>query len=571
MRTAPSVEEIAVEQIKSPSEVTYLAYPYRVVMAALSGFILTLSYPKFNLSYLAWVALVPFFIAIRGVSLRKAFLLGFIMGNAFFVSLVYWVQIFFIAALPFAAFVSSTYIGLLTVLINRTTTRLPKWELLIVPALWISVEYYRTLGFLRFPFGVLGYSQHPVLPIIQIASFTGVFGVSFLIALTNVSTAKVISEWPQKGPRALSKLAPAAFLVALSAAYGFSVIPGEIKDRPIKVALVQPYFDSWQGIKQGYGYKRQEKLDTLFALSEYAMSGEEVSQDGDEYRDLRSASRGQGIGEVPDFIFWPESTIAEFIFTQDRNTGGHKLIPNRDTTFRIEELLNGKEAYLLTGSYMAIRNERRIRYFNSAYLLSPEAEVIDTYSKIGLVPFGELLPFQDNPLVQWFARVTNHGNSAGGFTPGDRYTVFETSKAKFSVIICYEGALGSTVRRFVDRGAQFIANISNDSWSYNRSAYYQHFTTNVFRAVENRVYFVRAGNDGITAIIDPYGRVERLLDVFKRGTLTGRIGLRQEKTFYTEYGDVFVYLCIFISVFAILFSTLQDRRYLWIRKQVGTG
>ena len=531
-----------------------LPYVYRIIMAALSGLILTLSYPDFNLSYLAWVALVPFFIAIRGVSPRKAFLLGFIMGNTFFVSLAYWVQIFFVAALPAVSLISSTYIGLLTVVVNWTSRRFPKWELLIVPALWVSVEFYRTLGFLRFPWGILGYSQYQILPIIQIASFTGVFGISFLIALTNLSLAKVISEYTSKGWRVMLRLAPAAVLIAISLVYGFSVVPEEVGEKPVKIALVQPYFDSWQGINQGYGFDRQEKLDTLFALSQHAMAGTDLSQEGDEYKDLRQAIKGNGIDETPDIIFWPESTIAEFIFAEDKEKGGHRLIPRRDTTLRIEGLLKGNGAYLLMGSYMTIQEEGRTRYFNSAYLLSPEAEVLDTYSKIGLVPFGEALPLHDNRWVQWFAQATNHGNSAGGFTPGDRYTVFETPKGRFSVPICYEGALGSTVRRFVDAEADFIANISNDSWMFNYSGYHQHFSTNIFRAVENRVYFVRSGNDGVSSIIDPYGRIEKLLDPFKRGVLTGRIALRQGKTFYTQYGDVFVYICIFISLLAVILS-----------------
>ena len=544
------------EGVKDSSKILHfdLPYPYRIVMAALSGLILTLGYPDFNLSYLAWVALVPFFIAIRGVSSRKAFLLGFIMGNTLFVSLTYWVQIFFIAALPAVAFVSSTYLGLLTVLINWTTKRFPRWELLVVPALWVSLEFYRTLGFLRFPWGVLGYTQYLVLPIIQIASFTGVFGVSFLIALTNISLAKAISEFPHKGWPALSRLAPAAVLIVVSLIYGLVVIPDEIEERPVKIALVQPFFDSWQGIKQGYGFDREKKLDTLFGLSDYALDGIELAQDGDDYQDLKPAVNGGGIGERADIIFWPESTIAEFIFSEDKANGGHRLIPRRDTTLRISKLLRDKGSYLLTGSYLAARREDGVQYFNSAYLLSPEAQVLDTYSKIGLVPFGEALPLRDNPIVKWFAGFTNHGNSAGGFTPGNRYTVFETPVAKFGVAICYEGALGSALRRFVNDGADFIANISNDSWMFNHAGYHQHFSMNIFRAVENRVYFVRSGNDGISAIISPYGRIEKLLDAFKRGVLTGRIGLRQGKTFYTQYGDVFVYLCLLISLTAIIFS-----------------
>ena len=123
----------------------------------------------------------------------------------------------------------------------------------------------------------------------------------------------------------------------------------------------------------------------------------------------------------------------------------------------------------------------------------------------------------------------------------------------------------------MDEGADFIANISNDSWMYSHSGHYQHFSTNIFRAVENRVYFVRSGNDGVTSIVGPYGNIEKLLDPFKRGVLTGRIALRQGKTFYTRYGDIFVYLCVLVSLLSIMFSipwlriklNLRSRRFLW--------
>jgi apolipoprotein N-acyltransferase len=191
---------------------------------------------------------------------------------------------------------------------------------------------------------------------------------------------------------------------------------------------------------------------------------------------------------------------------------------------------------------------------NSAALLDPRGDQISRYDKMHLVPFGEYIPFRR---LLFFAESLT--KQVGDFVPGGNYSMGLVNGRKVSTIICYESIFPNLVRQFVNRGSELIVLITNDGWFGVSSAPYQHLRMGVVRAVENRRYMVRTANTGISAIIDPYGRIEAETPIGVRTILDGTARLRSDRTFYTRYGDVFAYANV-IAVVAMLVWRTHARR-----------
>jgi apolipoprotein N-acyltransferase len=186
------------------------------------------------------------------------------------------------------------------------------------------------------------------------------------------------------------------------------------------------------------------------------------------------------------------------------------------------------------------------RYYNSAFLVSPDRELLGKYDKIHMVPFGEYVPLKS---ILFFVHKLAYG--IGDFEPGRTHTVFHLPRGRFGVTICYEVIFPDQVRRYVKQGADFLVNITNDAWFGRSAAPGQHLAMAALRAAENRRYLIRAANTGISAIIDPTGRIVKASEIFVPAVVSGRIQLRRGETFYTRYGDLFAWLCVafVISVF----------------------
>ncbi|MGQ9630190.1 MAG: apolipoprotein N-acyltransferase [bacterium] len=575
----------------------------KIVLAGIGGGMMALSFPMPNIWILAWFSLIPLFYTLEDATIKESFWLGFAFGSTFYWGTLYWLEIYFIIALPFVAIGTSAYIGVAMMMYQFLKERLRGLELIFGPMVWVLIEYLRTLGYLDFPFNISGYSQHGFLQIVQVAAITGVWGPSFLIALTGVSLAKVILKWSERRWRSLAYLVPAAVLVSASLIYGFLVIPEGPVATDRSVGMVQLNLNSWVSIRTGFGTReeRDRKIDQLFTLSRLALEGRDVLEDDGRFEVVG------GVGRRVDFLFWAETTVPEKIF--ERVDGKHILDPTdekkiarytedieraklmlssetdprkmgdlesqiesleekvatlkrRDMPYNIRKLLGGTETHLLIGTadYIIKKDKGKTRYnwYNSAFLVNPQGEVVGKYDKMNLVAFGEeTVPFADTFVGKLISNLINSvvEGGAGGYAPSPtgEHTVFRTPKGNFSVIICFEGAFGNLTRQFVKKGAEFIVNISNDTWMRSWSGHYQHFITNVFRAVENRTFYVRAGNDGITAIIDPYGRITRQMPLFRMGALTGEVGLRRGKmTFYTRYGDVLVYALFWLWILLLI-------------------
>ena len=500
-----------------------------IFLSALSGFLLILAFPKSNLEILAWIAFVPWLWAIKKKSPIRAACLGLVAGLVFFIGLLYWiyvvlteyghlpgpVSIFFLIVLSGYL---SLYFSAFAFLLRWAAEKTDLPETLFAPPLWVSLEYVRGFLLSGFPWGLLGYSQFLTLPMVQISDVTGIYGVSFIIVLVNVSLGRLIAASSERGRRpVLKELLAAGIILAMTAIYGqwrLTELDRKAPDeKTFQVALIQG------NIRQDLKWEPQFQEETVKI-----------------YTDLTRQVKSQ----TPDLIIWPE-TATPFFF--------QSVLPFQD---RILELSHEMGVPILFGAPAFDRDGPRVNYFNSAFLISPEKKILGRYDKVHLVPFGEYAPLAG---VLGFTRDII--GAIGDFTPGAEVRNLTLPWGKFGVLICYEAIFPELTRSFVDRGGQFLVNITNDAWFGRTAAPHQHLAMATLRAVENRVPIARAANTGISALIDSGGRVVQSTDLFTREILSGKIGINKSRTFYTEFGDLFTYLCV---GFSVLFLILIRRK-----------
>ena len=508
-----------------------------ILAPVLSGVLLLFSFPRYDLEFLAWFALVPLLLATLNAPRGTAFRRGWFAGMIFFTGTLSWVvnamheyghmpiAVSYFVLLLLAGY-CALFMGVFTALLPllRGQSRwLPLWG---APALWVTLELLRTHLFTGFPWALLGYSQYRALPLIQIADITGVYGVSFVVVLVNcvmgtllqgLMSRTIVLEKPAPFP--WIKVPVAGVFLAGIVAYGqWWLMPfsDPRTDQSVRIGLVQGNID--QARKWDVAFRR-ETIDRYKRLTAEAAQGS-------------------------DLVIWPEASTP-FLFEVE-------------TDYR-EELLKfvrEKGIPLLFGSPAAVLDKAggQVRLLNSAFLVSGDGVVLDRYDKIHLVPFGEYVPLKT--ILAFLDKLVV---GIGDFIPGTAPHVMSGPGGQFGVVICFEVIFPDLVRRFVDQGADYMITITNDAWFGRSSAPYQHFTMVVFRAIENRVAFARAANTGISGFIDAQGHIPLMSDIFVEEALSGRIRTGGPRTFYTAYGDVFAYGCGILALFRLMVSRRKKR------------
>ncbi len=495
-------------------------------LPTLSGVLLALSFPKPDLYPLAWVGLAPLLISIRHpmTSARTA---GFITGLIFFFGTQYWIyhSINHFGHVPFVISIlvvialcgyEGIYTSLFATLVQFThqKTRLPLN--LATATLWVGGEYLRGIIFTGFPWSLLGYTQYKVLPLIQIADITAVYGLSFLIVYTNALIADIIATRMNKDANKTQRLNLTMETVMVAVIMGCVLWYGTIKLKdipkgdPVTISVIQ-------------GNLRQDmKWDERFR--DYCFS---------RYETLSS----QAAKDNPQLIVWPESALP-FLFMSDEQY-----------TNRLLEFHKTLNTHLLFGSDLVrgYKNNKTLALSNSAVLLSPTGKTLYTYDKIKLVPFGEYIPLKD--VLGFIDKIVV---SIGEFIKGNSRNVAKTPFGTFATLICYEIIFPDLVREFYRYGGDFIVTITNDAWFGQTSGPYQHFAMAVLRAVENRKPLIRAANTGISGFVDSSGRVQSKTELFETIALTGTINKDSSMTFYTTYGNVFVALCNILNLLIVI-------------------
>ena len=533
------------------------------VAAALSGLFLVACFPRLNLHPLVWIAILPLLLILVGESsLWRAFGWAYFSGAIFFAGSCYWfVEVthqygglnlaLALAALLAFVLVFSVFLGVFGLAVGMVARKSPSFALLLSPFLWVAMELARTYLITGFPWNLLGYAV-PFAGLRQIACVTGVYGLSFLAATTSALAAWVVRWGPRfsrsgnleaRGHAAVDLRMSLKVKWPLAGLGGWVVLvlianwafapPGPTRG-PNLAVLVQPNAPLEEEAAPAWApWLNPTKLNQLVNMSLDALSTEE--------RREGIALEGKGRQHIfaPPLIIWAENP-APFYFT-------------RDPVFRnaVERMARRGGAYVVVNTVVPF-GAGYSKITNSAVVVDPQGHEILQYDKMHLVPFGEYVPAWAFPNM--IGKITNE---AGNFVPGSSYRVAPTPEGAVGVFICYEDIFPQLVRRFTLAGAGVLVNISNDAWFGDSAAALQELEMACLRAIENRRYLLRATNDGITAVIDPYGRVEKQIVRRQTAVLPANFSYFRGETFYTRHGDVFAWLCTALAAMSVLAATLS--------------
>jgi apolipoprotein N-acyltransferase len=522
---------------------------FPIWLALGTGVLLFLSFPgAAGLWPLAWVALVPLLLALKNVRPGVAARLGLLAGMVHYVSLLYWIIIVLgkygnlplwvsLPALLLLSLSMSSYLALFCALISRVWKQREISVVWVAPLLWVGLDFVRSFLFSGFPWQDLGYSQYKALLLIQIADLTGHFGITFHIVLVNSVTALLLVLWFAN--RSAAQEAQPILTLRLRRAWLFAILPALcliigvlgynvlryrqvsqiIADSPkMKLAVVQA------NIEQDQKWSPAMRLTTI-----------------DIYTKLSEQAAAQENGP-PVLLVWPETALPF-------------LIKDNPYYRRLKDILITKQKiWLLSGApfYKKVEGKnspqaREVLSYNSAYLFTPEGKISGRYDKQHLVPFGEYVPLMDylslpGPLVE----------NIGNFSSGKPSMPLSCQGAAIGVLICFESIFPKLARDWTSRGANLLVNITNDAWFGRSSAPWQHLSMAVFRAVENRRSLARSANTGVSAIINPLGRIIGASPLFQPFYLVKDVSLLQEKTIFVDFGHYFGLLCLLISVPVLL-------------------
>jgi apolipoprotein N-acyltransferase len=522
----------------------------RLLAAVLSGVFVILAFPKYDLWWLAWVALVPLFLALYGGNVKYSILIAWVFGIITFAGLFSWMlEVRGYTWLHQTIIVSylSVFFALLGLIIGFVSRRLGLAAAVVAtPFIWVSIEYLRAnFFFLAFPYAWIAHTQHQNIVLIQFASLIGAYGVSFLVVMANAGIAAVILALFHRfaGSRptdirpplkrvAIVMSSVTLISVGLALLYGkYALSHGDAGEK-IKVSVIQG------------NIPQEKKWDPHFAR---------------EIMEIFTRLTLAASKEMPALIAWPEASTPGYVFNVKRS----KLLK------RVAALATQTNTHLLVGSseypkFYKVSN-KGIRTSNTAILFSPGGEILGQYSKIRLVPFGEFIPLEGK--VPWPEFIVPDQRTNYEI-PGKDYTIFNLNGIKFSVSICWESHFPGLIREFAKRGARFMLNIANEGRYGETAAPYQLLAMTVFRSVENRLPIARATNTGISCFIDQFGRVTGWVEnqgkkIFVKGISTQEITLPQGRSFYTSYGYVFIYICLVLSSLLIILAVLGARKFFW--------
>jgi apolipoprotein N-acyltransferase len=502
-----------------------LALYRRDALAALSGVLLVFSFPKFGHGAVAWVALAPLLLALPGAQGFTSFRLGFVTGGVSSLGLLYWTALVVIQFGGLSLPVGIVVMGLLCLavacfpalfawLVGRWVAAHGLRGLLLAPFAWVATELLRAYTFFRFPWCLLGYSQHRHLPFIQIASVTAVYGVSFLL----VMSAALLAYGALESDARRRRNAGAGLLVMVASVFliGLGVLNRPLPvDGVVRVGLIQA------------DIAQDEKWNPARAATNLR-----------KHLDLTATAADRGAR----LVVWPESAVPR------------RLDETPEIAAELQALARARSLYLVFGNddRQSVDDEERL--YVGAKMLTPDGELALRYHKIRLVPFGEYVPMQ--PLITLGGRVAAKlVQQVSDFTPGDDPATAVVDGHRIGAFICYEAIFPDLARQFVRDGADLLVNITNDAWYGRTSAPYQHLAMATFRAVENGKYLVRAANTGISAVIDPRGRVLQSTAIFEPAVLVRDVPTVPGQTFYARFGDVFAWGCLV----ATLLLTVQSR------------
>jgi apolipoprotein N-acyltransferase len=480
-----------------------------------------------RLGFLSFVSLVPFFSAVQAEleiggrrsvrgQLKRGFQFGYVLGISMFLILFYWILFLssdqvtipglMIPALCLMVLYLSLYTGLFGACFLFVYARRRALGIVAAGALWTFAELLKARGVLGFPWGSLGYAvaEHPVL--IQFASITSVAGLSFWIVIINYLCWLSVSSLRWRGRLAYAGVA----LLLFTAVFVHGVVTlsrGTYRDS-MRVGIMQPNIDPKS--------KWDPKLKDAH-MQKYVEMTRALSQCD------------------PELVIWPETAAPSFL----RHHPRYQWMVREAAISDSVPILVGYPDWEPVGD--------GYKYYNAAGLIDPHGRWQDEYAKMHLVPFSEALPFEER-----FEVLRNINLGQADFSAGTEYTLFEVQSMRFGVLICFESIFPELAREFVERGADFLVNITNDGWFGRTAGPLQHASMAVLRAVENRVPIARCANTGVSMIIDPYGRVIEERGLFLTGRICADMPMCRKGTFYTRHGQIIDLIPAILAILVVV-------------------
>ena len=547
----------------------------RISLCVISGFLARLAFPKPAFSFLAYVALVPVLLLLLRISRpRQGFLYGLCFGFTFYYSNIFWLNTLatYNPYIPIGIFLLGAYLGLYGGIFGWATVllknRSPRLFFILIPSVWIMLEYLRNVGQLAFPWSDLSSTQSKNMLLIQICDITGIWGVSFLIMMINVSLAlladtvlskKILPAKQKEGKVKAAIHVPLPYLpgviVSLSVLC-FILVYGAVRfgrdyegEKEIRVAVLQP--DIPQKIKYASYAGTEKERERLYSFLE--------SVNFEMLKELNDPS--------VDLVVLPESAFTKPMFNYQKEALAKLGEESRRLSAGILVGANREVFYNKAGE-IARPGEEIAEYdaYNSCWYILPSGSLsAETYDKIHLVPFGEHLPYFD--LIPGFQRIIVQ---TGSFLKGKNYTLFpvqardkngeKTGDLHFATVICFESSFNWLFRRFAKRGADFFVIVTNDGWYEDSAGPYQHFDLAVFRAIETRRWIVRCSNRGVSCVISPRGEILHRTNLNTRASILASFCPGQNHTCHEWTGDLFVYILLFLLIGESLFHFQRTRK-----------
>lgn len=507
----------------------------------------------------AWIGLVPLLWAVLSDEmnggrhpLRRAFLVAYLCGFLWYCGNCYWIyntMLMYgsippvVAALLLVGFslVLGLYFGFfgLGLALVRRATGSARLALLFAPFLWVALDL-AAARITSVPWDQLGYALIDNQEFTKLAPWTGVYGITFVIVCLNALVAE--EALFGRDPRHAWVNRPAWRAILAVTVFSFTAFAYAMPENPAptnEAVLIQPNLDVGKDATWGGAAWDQN-------IAQFARLGGETCKDYIAGIPQTSAPVLEPLCAQapahPDLVVWPESP-APFIQGDPKLAQAFSLIAQQ------------VHAPLIVGGIGADydRQAQAWNMYNSAMVVNAQGQMAGRYDKIHLVPFGEYVPFQN--LLRFAHKLTGR---VGQFSRGTTRQTFLLGGHRYGVFICYESVFGDEVRHFADNGAEVLVNISDDGWYGDTSAPWQHLNIARMRAVENRRWLLRDTNTGVTAVIDPFGRVRESIPRHQVDALPAQFAFSSEVTFYSAHGDVFAWLCVLVAGCVIGFLYMKQ-------------
>ncbi len=528
-------------------------------LSVASALLFWLSFPPADRGYLAWIALIPLLMLVVSPPRRWVDYAGAWAGGLVFGTLsLSWVAQVSLPGMGLMALFMSVWWPLFVALARLGVRRFRIPIVVVVPIVWVALEYSRTLFLSGFPWYYLAHSQYAYLPIIQVCDIAGAWGLGFVIAMVNVLLAEVLidgwlsTQTPSKKWLAI-KGAAAIGLVGAVAVYG-SLRMGAARFEPgPRVALLQTDFAQVLG--------NGPPLDVVFSTIQQLLA-----------EAVRSEPR-------VDLIVWPETsypmgvvTIEDALGESDLTALAKRLDPEstgadwKDRGARSREdlktLLSGARTPMVIGTTTYAFSRAGVDRFNSAVYTDPLSTATRSYFKRALVPFGEYIPFLQ--AMPWLLALTPYQDGyIPSLTHGREPVLFESQNVRYAPAICFEDTLPAVIRQSMladsGRPIDVILNLTNDGWFRGSAEHRVHLAISIFRAVECRVPIARSVNTGISAVIDGHGRVVASVPEATSAVLAATVPLDPRSSLYLVVGDLLPQACLVFTVGLVVIASLQIR------------